>query len=96
MNITKKQFKTALEKRRIYIVGCKYTSNGWTGFNIYQLKNNSLIPVIVEKCPYYKTSKGYYHCSTWGTNRGLEIILEIGYTLGLKFEEIKQNYLWLN
>ncbi len=91
----KKQYQKALEERRIVIVGVKYTKAGWTGFRVYEIHKNTLVPVIEEKASYWKDKKHFYECRAWGTDHRLEVILSIGYTLGLKFNEIRQNYQWL-
>lgn len=94
--ITKTQYKWALEARKIYIIGTKFTRNGWTEFKVYRLAHNQLEPVIVEKSPYWSKTAYAYKCTAWGTSRVLEIILSIGYTLGLEFNEIHQRYNELN
>lgn len=90
-NITKGEYKKALEAGKIYITGSKYTSNGWTQFKVWRLFKNKLIPIWVN-CPYANEKNWDYRCVAFGTNRQLEIILSIGYELGLEFNEITQNY----
>ena len=100
-NITKNQFKKALEKGNVYVVPSKYTRNGWTEYRIYRMAHNKvigktdLLPVIVSDSQYHKEGN-IYKCVAWGTNRVLEIILSIGEVLGLSFHEIAQNYQMLN
>lgn len=93
MEITKTQYKNALKTGRILIIGTKYTTNGWTSFRVFLIKDNNLIPIQV-KAPYWNEKDWCYKCTAWGTDRRLEIILSIGYELGLKFHEIRQNYHW--
>lgn len=92
--MTKLQYKKALEQGKIIIIGCKFTANGWTGFKVFRVNKNQIEPVII-KTAYWSEKGGYYKCNAWGTDRRLEIILSIGYQLGLKFNEIRQNYKWL-
>lgn len=89
--ITAKQYKKALEENRIVVSGVKFTSNGWTGFRVFEIKNNKLNEIDVN-CDYKSKKDRGYSCSAYGTNRILEIILSIGYKLGLEFSEIKQNW----
>jgi hypothetical protein len=99
--MTKNQFKKALERGSIVIVGVKYTKMGWTGFKVYEIKGNRMERIDpytsknLASVGYWNEKGGYYKCNAWGTDRRLEIIINIGYTLGLKFSEIRQNYQWL-
>lgn len=94
--ITKDEYKKALEEKRILIHGCKYTRNGYTEFSVYEIKDNKLFDIDVPTASYHaKNCFNLYKCSAWGTSRTLEIILAIGYELGLRFDEIKQNYITL-
>lgn len=98
--VTKQEFKRALEDRKVLIVGTKYTTNGWTEFRVYIIEKSKagLTPfkqVLVEDAPYFNKKNWSYKCVAWGTDRRLEVILGIGYTLGLKFHEIRQTYEWL-
>ena len=52
-------------------------------------------PIVVTESAYYNDKDTNYKCVAWGTDRRLEIILSIGYALGLEFDEIKQNYKWV-
>ncbi len=95
----KEDYKKALEEGRIYIVGTKFTRNGWTHFDVYECKNYGDtvgMERITVPSAYWRESTGDYACSAWGTSRTLEIILAIGYKLGLYFHDIKQNYRTLN
>lgn len=94
-------YKEQLEKGNIFIVfivGTKYTKNGWTEFKVYELRHKKGIiyhfPINCGKSPYWNEKKFLYKCTAWGTDRRLEIILSIGYSAGLSFAEIKQNYKW--
>lgn len=98
--MTKQQYKKALQERRIMIVGTKMTRNGWTEFDVYELlkrpnKYGSRMERVEVDCA-YSMENGGYKCVAWGTSRTLEIILSIGYKLGLDFNEIRQNYITLN
>lgn len=95
--MTKNQYKKALEQRKIFVVGVQFTSNGWTGFKVYWNKKVAImIPVIVEESPYWSATKGFYKCNAWGIDRTLEVILSIGYELGLEFNDIKQRHEFLS
>lgn len=94
--ITKQQYKKALENRKIDIVGIKCTRNGWTEFRVYRQTPHGHEEVRVETSPYWSKTKQAYWCTAWGTSRTLEIILSIGYELGLDFSEIRQRYNELN
>ena len=93
-NITKTEYRQALEQSKIVIVGSKFTSNGWTEFQVYRIHKNELQPIEVPNAGYHKNFNTY-KCTAWGTSRELEIILAIGYELGLDFHEIKQRYISL-
>lgn len=93
--ITKEQYKKALEENRIVVSGTKYTSNGWTGFRVFEIKGNKLNEILID-CDYKSKKDWGYSCSGFGTNRILEIIIAIGYKLGLEFNEIKQNWQWVS
>lgn len=86
--MTKEEYKKALEERRIFVVGSKYTRNGWTEFRVYEIKDNKIETVWVHS-PYQNKKTGTYKCTAWGTSRVLEITLSIGYALGLKFDEMR-------
>ena len=89
--ITKKIFKKALEEKRVYLTTKIRTSNGITGYNIYIYRENQMY-WLCGHSSYWSDSKECYHCTAWGTSRPLEIILSIGYELGLTFHEIRQNH----
>ncbi len=93
--MTGKEFKKALEKYQIFVVGVQWTKNGWTGFRVYHNNGGAMLQ-ITEKCQYWNEKKGFYQCRAWGTDRTLEIILSIGYALGLKFDEIRQSHRFLS
>ena len=90
-DLTKRQFKTALEKGNVYMTEAMQTRNGTTGYNVYVMRSGKLHKVYGIGL-YWNNSKGFYHCATFGTSRSLEIILDIGYSLGLEFDENRQNY----
>lgn len=91
MNITKEVFMTA--SKYIWTIE-KQTSNGITGYNIYLLRPESENKEIIKVYgigSYWNNKKGYYHHVGWGSSRPLDIILDIGYSLGCKFEDIQQS-----
>ena len=94
METTKEEFKQALDERRVIVTTAKETKNGITGYNVYiykpEVKYYQYI-FLHGMGPYWSEKKGYYHIVAWGTSRINEIILSIGYHLGLKFHEINQN-----
>jgi len=99
-NITKKDYQKALEKGEVVIVGNRYSQkNGWVGFNVYLIQKNQMIRIrpddSLKALAYWDKKRGSFYCGAWGTDRRLEVILSIGYVLGLKFSEIRQNYRWL-
>lgn len=87
-NITRQQYKKAIEQRRIFIVGTKYSRNGWTEFDVYEIRKNNLIRITVPNAGYYNKKNYNYKCTAWGTSRALEIFLAIGYELGLSFSDM--------
>ena len=97
---TAKRYAKALQERRVVIVGTKFTRNGWTQFRVFiipkGLKDGSeaLCDVIVPEASYYNGRTRSYNCSAWGTDRRLEVILSIGYALGLSFSDMSQRYIW--
>jgi len=91
--MNKEDFKKALEESRVIVVGVKYSQrNKWVGYRVFVIENNELYE-LREISKLWDDSKGCYYCSTWGTSRPLEVILSIAKTLGLKYEEIKQNFI---
>lgn len=106
-NITAREYKDALKKRRVFIVGSKYTRNGWTEYQVYILKSKNdrqygdagpYLKKVQCECGYSLEREYHwvYKCVGWGTSRTLEITLAIGYALGLTFQEIGQNAEMLN
>lgn len=97
----KTKFKRALERGDLLIVGTNCTRNGWTKFRVFipEKRTNRpgfvLVPVQVPEAAYWSERLYSYKCTAWGTDRRLEVILKIGYALGLSFDEIKQNYKWV-
>ena len=99
--LTKEIFKKALEEKRVYLTAALKTSKGITGYNVYILEVEDFINDIPPKTdilwlcghsPYWSDSKECYHCTAWGLSRPLEIILSIGYKLGLTFQEMPQTH----
>ena len=91
--ITKTKFKNALKSGRVYMTSAIQTKNGITGYNVYvkEAKGSQML-MLCGHSSYWSDKKRCYHCTAWGTSRPLEIILSIGYELGLKFHDIKQNW----
>lgn len=98
--LTKEMFKEALEEKRVYLTSELKTAKGVTGYNVYIQdfstgENGHRGPQIMWLCghsPYWSDSKECYHCTAWGLSRPLEIILSIGYKLGLTFQEMPQTH----
>lgn len=90
-NITAEEYKKALEERRVVLVG---TNDRGTYYDLYIIKNNELIPVRGIGS-YWSKEKNCYWVTAQGTSRPLEIILSVGYALGLSFRDIKQRYIVL-
>jgi hypothetical protein len=88
-----RKFKRAIKSGKINVVGVKQTSNGWTGFRLFMQDGTQ---ICIQDSPYYSKTKGYYHCTAWGTDRRLEVVLSVGYALGLGFHDISQQYRWLS
>ena len=86
-------YKKALEKGKVYIEGLNPGNrNGITKYNVYILNKDGSKKYIKGYGGYWSDNLDYYTCCVWGTSRPLEIILSIGYALGLNFSEIQQNY----
>lgn len=86
VNITKQEFLKAKE----YLFTCaNKTSNGVTGYNFYLLDKKRNRKRVVGG-DYWSGNKGYHWVTCWGTYRPLEILLSVGYKLGLKFHQIEQ------
>ena len=95
--ITKTKFKNALESGRVYLsTEIQNSRNGITGYNVYvRDAKTGVMSKITGHSPYWSEKKWCYHCVAWGTSRPLEIILSIGYELGLDFHDIKQRWNYL-
>jgi len=96
MPVTKEEFKLALDEGRVIITGEMKTRNGWTGFNVYIMRHLDLTTKRwwfqpVKLGSYWSEARQLHHCTAIGTSRTLEIIFGIGYSLGLKFDEMDQN-----
>ena len=92
--ITKTIYKNALKKGNVYLSTAMQTRNGITGYNVY-IKRPGEMRQVFGHSDYWSENKRCYHCTAWGTSRPLEIVLSIGYKLGLKFHDIKQNWNFL-
>ena len=98
--LTKEVFKKALEEKRVYLTTELKTAKGITGYNVYilDIDHDLMEPKLkgmlwlCGHSPYWSNSKECYHCTAWGLSRPLEIILSIGYKLGLKFKEMPQTH----
>lgn len=98
--LTKTLFKNALKNNRVYMSAALQTRNGITGYNLYIKRKTSKnvnggMWSVLGHSPYWSDKKQFYHVTAWGTSRPLEIILSIGYELGLKFGDIRQNWTFL-
>jgi len=94
--ITKTRFKNALESNRVFMTSEMQTRNGVTGYNVYiKDAKGPTMRQLLGHSSYWSDTKRCYHCTAWGTSRPLEIILSIGYELGLKFNQIKQSWTFL-
>jgi hypothetical protein len=90
LNITKEEFLSADK----YIFTSKMiTKNGVTGWDFYLLKNGEFKRVIGGKT--WSDKKDCHRNTAWGVNRALDLLLAIGYDLGLKMEEIDQKKLMI-
>lgn len=89
-----RKYRQALRTGKINVVGVSSTRNGWVGFRLFTQDDSTQI--VVKQSAYWSKSKGFYHCVAWGTDRRLEVVLSVGYTLGLQFNEISQQYRWLS
>lgn len=83
----KVEYKEALQNRNVVVVGLNETNNGVTKYKL--LVNGNEIEGLGS---YWSDTNKCYHVTCIGTSRPLEIILTVVRSLGLKFDEIKQNY----
>ena len=91
--ITKTKYKNALKSGRVFMTAAMQGRNGTTGYNVYiKDAKGSAMRKLCGHSVYWSNKRRCYHCVAWGTSRPLEIILSIGYGLGLKFNDIKQNW----
>ena len=88
INVSKKEFLKA--EQYIFTIA-NITKNGITGWNFYLYSKKGDYPFQrVAGGAYWNAKKGYYQINAWGTDRRLEILLSVGYSLGLDFHDIKQ------
>jgi len=87
------EVKEALKEKRLVLWHVDGKGLKW---KVGIIKENEIRPLgfyfLGALCPYkldYRT--GAYKMYVYGTSRPLEIILNFGYSLGLKFKEIPQN-----
>lgn len=94
--ITKTLYKNALKSGRVFMSAALQTRNGITGYNLY-IKNakDSQMRTVMGHSPYWSDKRECYHVTCWGTSRPLEVILSVGHSLGLKFDEIPQRWTFL-
>ncbi|MDZ4246786.1 MAG: hypothetical protein U1D67_06690 [Dehalococcoidia bacterium] len=93
--LTKEVYQAALEEGRVYITGQNSGRNGVTMYKLYINKPTSDSPGLAQVRGignYWSQKKNCYWVTAWGTSRELEIILNVGYALGLQFHDIKQNW----
>lgn len=89
-----RKYRHALKTGKLNVVGVSCTRNGWVGFRLFTADDNTQI--VIKPATYWSNSKGFYHCVAWGTDRRLEVVLSVGYALGLSFHDISQQYRWLS
>ena len=91
--ITKTKYKNALKSGRVFMTTAMQGRNGVTGYNLYiKDAKGSTMRLLCGHSSYWSDKRRCYHCCAWGTSRPLEIILSVGYKLGLGFHEIEQNW----
>lgn len=86
----RRKFRTA---KRIQCIGKGYSRNGWTQFDYYALDSKGNSYYLSFFSSYYSYKKRACWITGWGFDRTLEGMLDIGYSLGFDFHEIKQNKL---
>ena len=84
------EIREAVKKGRLVI-----SWKGGTKYSVGYIKNNEINTIglvyMRNLSPYrLNFESGFYHVTTYGTSRALELILNYGYKLGLKFKEIPQ------
>lgn len=92
--LTKEVYKKALENGNVVMTAANHGRNGITQYNLYISTPDGLCSVRGHSS-YWSKAKQCYWVTCWGTSRPLEIILSVGYSLGLDFHEIKQNWRFL-
>ena len=92
--LTKTIYKNALAKGKVYMSANNHTRNGITEYKLY-VKTKDGLTQVRGHSPYWSKRKQAYWVTCWGTSRPLEIILSVGYELGLEFHDIKQNWNFL-
>lgn len=96
--LTKEIYQQALKDGRVILTANNHTRNGITEYNLYIENPEPDMPGIRQVCghsSYWSDNKRAYWVTCWGTSRPLEIILDVGYKLGLQFKEIEQNWRFL-
>lgn len=102
--LTKQIYKKALIDSKVYIRCQNQGRNGVTKYGLSILRrtrrdNGTYDTRLWDVCGhsnYWSEKLGCYRVTCWGTSRPLEIILDVGYSLGLDFHDIKQNFTVLN
>jgi hypothetical protein len=89
--MTKEQYKKALEDGRIYL---KASNDRGTYRHMWEQPTDPAqrLTEITGLGGYWSKKKQCYWVTAIGTSRPLEVILSVGYTLGLSFHEIMQRY----
>ena len=87
-------FKRKLREGNVYVVPCMYTKLGWVGYQVY-IQHSDRIQCVREQGGLWSKKRNCYYTNTVESSRPLQVILSIGYALGLKFHDISQNYLVL-
>lgn len=96
--LTKSIYKRALKQGRVFMTANNHTRNGITEYNLYILnptREMKGIRQVYGHSNYWNDKRQAYWVCAWGTSRPLEVILSIGYKLGLGFHDIEQNYKFL-
>ena len=82
LNITPEEL---LNAEKYIFTAEKITKNGITGWNFYILKNGEFKKVIGGNT--WNDKKGYHHNTTLGIDRAFNLLVSIGYQLGIEHPE---------
>jgi len=86
LNITPEEF---LNAEKYIFTAEMITKNGVTGWNFYLLKNGEFKRVIGGDT--WNEKKKCHHNTAWGINRAFDLLVAIGYQLGIEHPENLQN-----